>query len=189
MTIVVAGSTRLIVARSKILSCPQNSARVAFCPVLQGKEGTRLPPADANGVPARYMVVPFTTATVAAGTLTAAPALFDVKSRVCTLAWVPPHSAPQFTTKAVVSSGLKNAATVRSKPPTEGTALPVTIFDGVSTDTASELSLKARIRLPVLLIARKRTAGMSISAVNAILLSETTFTAPGDCPTTEAVGT
>src|SRR5260370_40605214 len=76
------------------------------------------------------------------------------------LAWVPPHSAPQFTTYAVLSSLLKKAQTGWSKPGTKvTTGFAVPTLDGVITAialaTESEPWLKARTRFPVLPMERK----------------------------------
>src|SRR5882724_8659775 len=180
-----AALTTVMLVRSKTVSRPQEAA-VVIWPVQGSGSGS------GTGVPARYMVVPFSTATVATGTATGAQTpkggqVVFVRSSFCTLAWLPPHSAPQFTTKAVLSSPLKKAVTGRSKPPTKVTVgLPV---PNEMTATESELSLNARRRLPLWPSAKKRTAGTSSSAVIAPVFIFRTSIAPGDWATTDAVGT
>src|SRR5512142_2122933 len=73
--------------------------------------------------PATYRFPPFSRPTVAPGTATLAPAVPVVMSRAVTVAPVPPHSAPQLNTYAVLSSLLKTADTGRSKPLAVVTAL------------------------------------------------------------------
>src|SRR5262249_17958700 len=123
-----------------------------------------------------------------AGTGTGTPATGGSceRSSTCTLAWVPPHSAPQFTTYAVLSSPLKNAVTGRSNPATSvivGFPVP-----NETTLTEFELSLKTSSRLPLLPIDRKRAEGISNSARKVPVLRLNSSTTPGDCPTTGAVG-
>src|SRR5580700_3427629 len=114
----------VMLLRLRIVSNPQ----LVDCVIspVQSEAGT--------GVPARYMVEPLTRAMLPAAGLFCAqvtglePGLGTQEGteviRVsltrlycCTLAWVPPHSAPQLTMKAVLSSLLKKAATGRSKMP------------------------------------------------------------------------
>src|SRR5208282_4186452 len=109
-----AGLAIDMVLRSKMVSRPQVVAAVVW--PVQGCEGT--PPL--NGVPAKYRVAPSIKASVAAGTGTGLQTpsgrhWFGVVSKVCTLAWAPPHSGPQFRTYATLSSLLKNAVTGWSK--------------------------------------------------------------------------
>src|ERR1700730_3571024 len=105
-------------------------------------------------------------ATGAAGTRTGVPAVFVLKSSVCTLASASPHSGPQFTTYAVLSSLLKKAQTGWSKPGTKvTTGFGVPRLEGVITATifATELepSLKPNTRFPVLPMERKRYGGLN----------------------------
>src|SRR6266850_5888268 len=85
-----AGFTTLMLMRSKTVSSPQVVAAVVW--PVHGDAGT--------GVPAIYMVVPSKVAKLATGTLNEGPLTGGSGARlsVCTLACVPPHSAPQFTT-------------------------------------------------------------------------------------------
>src|SRR5271157_1234899 len=96
-----------MVDRFTMVSSPQDCAAVV-CPV-QGCCGT---PPTKGGVPARYMVEALIRATLPAAGLahgfcrfplgtqagTEATRRLVVKLNCCTLACVPPHSAPQLTT-------------------------------------------------------------------------------------------
>ena len=78
--------------------------------------------------------------------------------RVVMPATLPPHSGPQLRTHAWELSGLKKPKTGRSKPETtvRGVVCPCPgMMDcGGTIVTESELSLKARMRLPSPLRAR-----------------------------------
>src|SRR5579862_5492233 len=91
----------LMLLRSTTLSSPHDVAAVVS--PVQGCAGT---PFTYGGVPATYIVEPSTRASLPAHcefgpgeqTGTLVPSAFVVKSNCCTLACVPPHSAPQFNT-------------------------------------------------------------------------------------------
>src|ERR1700690_608653 len=94
-----------LASRSMIVSWPQLVAWVAVGPTEHSSEG---PPPEVNGGPARYIVEPRTNATLPAqlcvfelGRGTQAGRdwirVFETRLYCCTLACIPPHSAPQLT--------------------------------------------------------------------------------------------
>src|SRR5579864_4496727 len=84
------------------------------------------------------------------------PATPCTRSSTCTLACTPPHSQPQLRIHACVLSLLKKPKIGRSKPATVVHTFaghvaffcPVTMLNGETIVTESELSLKASSLLP-----------------------------------------
>src|SRR6185369_10409745 len=115
-------------------------------------------PPEPLGEPATYIVVPFTVATRAELRLTVRVMEFELNVNSEIPAWIPPHSGPQLTTYAVLSSVEKNAATGRENVAVNATGAGVVADRSISM-TVSVVSLITNSLFPAWFKASQRAAG------------------------------